>query len=136
MGKALQPHHLRKECYRGKISQHCIPSIKTTAHIGDIKSVSKKEIADGCGEETFKKALFPNHLLKSPKNIRVEHGYDAEVKYKDEKVDDNSIYLRCKAHLQQSIGRTQLRTSLRVFSHFSTTGSQTLVQRGSDDKQK
>ena len=34
---------------------------------------------DGCGEESPKEALFPNRLLQSPKNIRVEHGYDAEV---------------------------------------------------------
>ena len=56
-------------------------SPKTTTHIGKIKIGSIKEIADGCGEETAKEALFPNHLLESPKNIRVEHGYDAEVKF-------------------------------------------------------
>ena len=38
-----------------------------------------KESVDGCGEESPKEALFPNRLLQSPKNIRVEHGYDAEV---------------------------------------------------------
>merc|ERR1719384_198208 len=30
-----------------------------------VKSATE-EIPDGCGEETPKKALFPNHLLKSP----------------------------------------------------------------------
>ena len=38
-----------------------------------------KESVDGCGEESPKEALFPNYLLQSPKNIRVEHGYDAGV---------------------------------------------------------
>merc|ERR1719341_1535923 len=38
-----------------------------------------EEAVDSCGEETAKEALFPNDLLESPKNIRVEHGYDAEV---------------------------------------------------------
>ena len=56
-------------------------SIKTRTHIGNIKSASVKETTDGCGEETAKEALFPNDLLESPKNIRVEHGYDAEVKF-------------------------------------------------------
>ena len=51
-----------------------------TTHIENIKNTSLKEIADDCGEETPKKALFPSHLLESPKNIRVEHGYDAEVR--------------------------------------------------------
>ena len=56
-------------------------SIKTTTHNGNIKSASVKEAVDSCGEETAKEALFPNDLLESPKNIRVEHGYDAEVKF-------------------------------------------------------
>jgi len=43
-----------------------------------VKSATE-EIADDCGEETAKQPLFPNHLLQSPKNIRVEHGFDAEV---------------------------------------------------------
>merc|ERR1719430_1358001 len=43
-----------------------------------IKSDSE-EITDDCGEESAKEPLFPNHLLQSPKNIRVEHGFDAEV---------------------------------------------------------
>ena len=55
--------------------------IKTTTHNGNIKIASVKEAVDSCGEETAKEALFPNDLLESPKNIRVEHGYDAEVKF-------------------------------------------------------
>ena len=61
-------------------------SLKTTTHFGKIKIGCLKDIADGCGEETAKEALFPNHLLESPKNIRVEHGYDAEVKFNVEKI--------------------------------------------------
>ena len=34
-----------------------------------------------CGEETPQTALFPDSLLKPPKNIRVEHGFDPEVSY-------------------------------------------------------
>merc|ERR1719370_17354 len=43
-----------------------------------VKSATEESV-DGCGEESPKEALFPNRLLQSPKNIRVEHGYDAEV---------------------------------------------------------
>ena len=34
---------------------------------------------DGCGDETPKKALFPDDLLEPPKNIRVQHHFDEEV---------------------------------------------------------
>merc|ERR1719234_372669 len=43
-----------------------------------VKSATEESV-DGCGEESPKEALFPNRLLQSPKNIRVEHGYDPEV---------------------------------------------------------
>ena len=43
--------------------------------------LSPKDTLGDCGEETPQTALFPDNLLKPPKNIRVEHGFDPEVSY-------------------------------------------------------
>ena len=99
---------------------------------------------DGCGEESPKEALFPNRLLQSPKNIRVEHGYDAEVTEITVRNGIRQFYLlRWRVHLQWYNGRTQSWTSLRVLPLNSTPGSQILtltlrrVQQGEgEDKQK
>merc|ERR1719204_519807 len=42
-----------------------------------VKSATEDTLGD-CGEETPQTALFPDNLLKPPKNIRVEHGFDPE----------------------------------------------------------